>query len=232
MHVGVPMYSRNSTSATGTRAPSKPIFSLDLKRVTLEGVTVDYISELGSACVPDWLDVPKWANIPVSENPDISAALEYLRSLWRFRTLSPRFNETSSLLDLARFAIADQYGSQDKDFSSWLGVKWPKNLSTLKQDAQFEAEFYTLIDSKQYVESMKRLHGRRLFLSRSGWVGLAPMHIRKNDKIVIFLGGRAAYIIRDHDTSTYTLVGEAYVHGIMAGEFMTDDVHIERFELV
>jgi hypothetical protein len=221
MHIRVSMCDRNNSEATGTYAASKPSFSPDLKSVTLEGVAVDYVSELGDEWDPDWL-----------AEVNISAALHYLQDIWRFFTRSTRLRGKRNLFDWARFAIANRYNWLDEEFPVWLGVNWPEDLAGLTQDDQLEAAFYNLRFSERYLQSLIRLHSRRPFISRSGWVGLAPSHSNQGDRIVIFLGGRAAYILHHQYGSTYTLVGEAFVHGIMSGEYMTEAANIEKFTLV
>ena len=57
-------------------------------------------------------------------------------------------------------------------------------------------------------------------------VGLAPSHAQKGDVIVIFLGAKFPYVLRETDHGTYTFVGEAYVHGVMYGEFIKKEVEV------
>lgn len=209
--------------ASGPRTQSDRTFTENPnpKSVTLEGVVVNDIAELGGEWDPDWL-----------KDLDVDAALEYLKDIWRLRSLSSGFRENSTLFDCARWAIADYDRYADEDFPENFEVKWPEAFASLTDDKELETVFCNLIDSEIYANLLKRLHSRRPFISESGWVGLAPSHGMKGDRIVIFLGGQAAYIIRATDASTYTIVGEAYVHGIMYGEFMTDDVKVECFDLV
>jgi hypothetical protein len=61
---------------------------------------------------------------------------------------------------------------------------------------------------------------RKPFLSKKGYMGLCAGSIQEGDITVIFLGGKFPYIIRENDDGTFRLIGEAYVHGIMYGEFM------------
>lgn len=158
--------------------------------------------------------------------------LRYLTDIWRFRTLSQRLREASTLFDCARLAMADRCGLKDEGFPYLLGAMWPDAVASLTRGDQLEAELYNLRHAGRYMDLIKRLHSRRPFISESGWVALAPLHGRQGDKIVIFLGGKAAYIVRARNASTYTVIGEAYVHGIMYGEFMTNDVQVELFNLI
>jgi hypothetical protein len=63
---------------------------------------------------------------------------------------------------------------------------------------------------------------RRLFTTTAGFVGLSPQDAKAGDLVVILFGGHVTYILREsvsNRNSTYTLVGDAFVHGIMYGEF-------------
>jgi hypothetical protein len=51
------------------------------------------------------------------------------------------------------------------------------------------------------------------------------------DILCIFLGGNVPFILRPLGDGSYELVGEAYVHGVMDGEFMTENVKPEPFYL-
>lgn len=64
---------------------------------------------------------------------------------------------------------------------------------------------------------------RRIFRTDNGLLGLGPQSLRPGDHIFVLLGARVPFVLRPLDlpgdgSSYYTLVGEAYVHGIMQGE--------------
>lgn len=69
--------------------------------------------------------------------------------------------------------------------------------------------------------------GPRTFITtKKGFVGLASSNAEKGDYVAVLAGGRTPYILRegarstdeDSKASTYSFVGDAYVHGIMDGE--------------
>ena len=82
-----------------------------------------------------------------------------------------------------------------------------------------------------YWNMMAVLLYRRPFITENGYVGLGPEHLDKDDVVVVFLGARFPYILRKSLRSGWTLVGEAYVHGIMYGEFMEEEKKEEIFSL-
>jgi hypothetical protein len=59
--------------------------------------------------------------------------------------------------------------------------------------------------------------GRRFFVSEEGKFGLAPPNARKGDHITVFHGAETPFILRKSG-STFQIVGESYVYGLMNGE--------------
>lgn len=62
-------------------------------------------------------------------------------------------------------------------------------------------------------------------------MGLGPAGLQVGDMICVFLGTKLPYILRQSEIGAWTLVGEAYVHGIMHGEFITDNLQTELFSI-
>ena len=74
----------------------------------------------------------------------------------------------------------------------------------------------------QYMDSVIRAcDGRRFFSTNGGRIGLGEPDTRPGDLICIFYGARTPFILRRKGNgTTYTLIGETYVHEIMYGEAM------------
>lgn len=64
---------------------------------------------------------------------------------------------------------------------------------------------------------------RRLFRTRTGYVGLASDNVSYGDKLYILDGARAPFLLTALVRGGTHLVGEAYVHEIMHGELAIDD---------
>lgn len=73
---------------------------------------------------------------------------------------------------------------------------------------------------------IKNLHGRSMFVTGNGLLGLGPGEAREGDRIFVLSGGRFPFMLGptsfrdDH----FVLIGEAYVHGLMQGlsRFLSD----------
>lgn len=98
-----------------------------------------------------------------------------------------------------------------------------------------------------YRNTLLTLWGSRPFLSATGYVGLCPITVEPGDVIFIPSGSHCPYVVGGHyvalerglggrtEEETWTLMGEAYVHGIMDGELNlrnktseSRQFHIER----
>ncbi|KAI4861983.1 heterokaryon incompatibility protein-domain-containing protein [Hypoxylon rubiginosum] len=98
----------------------------------------------------------------------------------------------------------------------------------------------------EYKANLFRHHGRKLYLTDGGLVGLGPTDIATGDVVVIIPGGSVPHIVRpsnssaaqgpdvDHGNAGWadqdklaldcTYIGEAYCHGAMDGELMAPGV--------
>lgn len=62
---------------------------------------------------------------------------------------------------------------------------------------------------------------RRFAVSANGYYVLGPDVMQEGDVVAVLFGGRTPFLLRrreDEDGGGWTLVGECYVHGMMAGE--------------
>lgn len=83
-----------------------------------------------------------------------------------------------------------------------------------------------------YMYAMYRTaNQRRAFTTNQGHLGLGPGHMQSGDLVCIILGSEVPLVLRRLATGAYTLVGDAYVHGVMHGEYMEDGPAIDVFEI-
>ena len=66
--------------------------------------------------------------------------------------------------------------------------------------------------------------GRKFFITKKGYLGLGPKLAELGDKIAIFHGSGVPFVLRKSvdksRESSWEIIGECYVHGIMDGEFI------------
>jgi hypothetical protein len=76
------------------------------------------------------------------------------------------------------------------------------------------------VKKAQVREALKQTtYCRRFLWASNGHMGLAPPDAKIGDKICVFYGGQALYVIRENkDKPGHTFVGECYVDGFMDGE--------------
>ncbi|KAL2143754.1 hypothetical protein VTI28DRAFT_10051 [Corynascus sepedonium] len=72
--------------------------------------------------------------------------------------------------------------------------------------------------------------GRTLFTTVGGRVGLGPENVKMGDKVTILLSTPVPIILRPA-ANHFTYVGDAYVHGIMDGQFMKGNPREEDFDI-
>ncbi|KAJ4353554.1 uncharacterized protein N0V89_005284 [Didymosphaeria variabile] len=62
---------------------------------------------------------------------------------------------------------------------------------------------------------------RRFFITQTGFLGLGPDPAEPGDEVYIIQGASTPFVLRPtEDSRSYKIIGEAYVHGVMDGEFM------------
>jgi Heterokaryon incompatibility protein (HET) len=75
----------------------------------------------------------------------------------------------------------------------------------------------------------KKIYGRRLMTTETGYIGLGPLASRKGDKVCVLFGCSTPVVLRPLPNGGYKFIGECYVHGIMEGEAIA---MLEKEELV
>ncbi|KAL7920651.1 heterokaryon incompatibility domain-containing protein [Trichoderma austrokoningii] len=73
---------------------------------------------------------------------------------------------------------------------------------------------------------------RKLYRTRTGYMGLGPAEMEAGNSLVIFHGGTTPHILKKLDTQRgadeYQYLGEAYCDGLMDGEIFEDNTKSER----
>ncbi|KAK3314503.1 heterokaryon incompatibility protein-domain-containing protein [Apodospora peruviana] len=94
------------------------------------------------------------------------------------------------------------------------------------ESADFLPKFFAKLPDYQY-EELERWHSLAFsshspFKSETGYIGLMPLGARHGDEVWLLEGCPVPIMLRKTSTSgEYTVVGKAYVHGVMDGEYWT-----------
>lgn len=83
-----------------------------------------------------------------------------------------------------------------------------------------------------YMYAMYRTaNHRRVFTTNHGQLGLGPGNMQTGDLVCVLLGSEVPLVLRRSVSGAYTLVGDAYLYGIMHGEYMEDNPATVVFEI-
>jgi hypothetical protein len=185
---------------------STPTFPSE-ELVTLEGIFLDTIKETGAPWDPNWL-----------EKVDKAAVASYVESIRGFCDRSPRIHVGREGAETSRIAILDgTLWFTSVPYPEW-GTECAAAVDELLQSPANGDESKTI--DTWYARTLLRLHTRRAFLTSTGYVGVGPLDTRVGDEVCVFIGGNAMYLVRAEENDLHSLVGEAYVHGVMYGELL------------
>jgi hypothetical protein len=110
----------------------------------------------------------------------------------------------------------------DEDYSE----SYQRDLRAGKRVADIQVEFGSVMSSLA-----ANMAERRLFTMSTQRLGKGPTSIQKGDEVWILRGAKVPYILRPVRDGKYELVGEAYVHGIMQGETVSNNA-IDEFKAI
>lgn len=185
---------------------SQPVlhFSEDFTTLRLDGLQIDTLKNVGSLDASH-LDLSPDDNWPKEiqrqpgnlRNADVNAAVSV--------SLQP---EDMAFLDERAQIIgsSESLTFQPKQFDKSLMALFPSKPST---------------DPMEAWDRIRRLIGvgtLRKLISSERFVGLGPEAAQAGDVVCILFGGRNPYLLRRRNDTSYLLVGECYVNGLMHGE--------------
>ncbi|KUJ21505.1 HET-domain-containing protein [Mollisia scopiformis] len=206
-------------------------------QIGLLGWTIDTIETI----LPAWID-PDIQGSGNKENADIFLTNIKILCLASTAKLGVTGHEIyARVVDRKtahfRIPIADQERSDgghirratenSRDGYSWVN----KPLLGILQTQGIEEMNAISMKCMKYLEAMRLQKSRRPFLSISGYVGLVPEFTEEGDVLVVFCGAKFPYVLRRNGDETYKFIGEAYVHGIMDGEFVKTAREAKEFVL-
>ena len=111
----------------------------------------------------------------------------------------------------------------DNQYSVWLqGIQKHKNFPT-QISLELEASEFDSKGAIYHQAFCNASFNRRLFCTKPGSLGLGPQNAQPDDLIAILWGCYWPIVLRPSDaTGEYTMVGAAYIDGMMHGEAVSD----------
>ncbi|KAH8794546.1 heterokaryon incompatibility protein-domain-containing protein [Hyaloscypha sp. PMI_1271] len=108
--------------------------------------------------------------------------------------------------------------------------KWE---SWLKTPPPLDKNLYTSDVSTVGSVMDPTAYGRCFISTEKGYIGWAPEQCKKGDVVAVLAGGKVPYVLRPEASSNpseesgdsrkyYSVLGDAYIHGIMDGEVVTE----------
>lgn len=202
-HIEAPISIDRPISNSTATSKSKSLFAT--------GFRVDTIQKLGPRAsegiiLYEWLDLG--GCLAISDNPP--------EDFWRTLVADRGPNGTNAPSWYARA------------FSYCLHHLTPTgDINTNRLIATCETESSLVVDFLQRVQSV--IWNRKFLVSKnSAYKGLAPMAAQVDDVIVILYGCNVPVVLRPnrdlYGSTWYQLVGECYVHGLMDGEAVENQI--------
>lgn len=219
---------RNSFNACGTlKGTTQVIFDRTRGRMSLIGTIVDSTRHVRECDVTAFDSNHKHA---------VSQLLSQLRSLSSFQKASS-WSNVSAYVEQALFcvpiahqgpvpsiSIPDSQGRSQELFEAYdaLSGEIPKSSNS-------PSEPCPLGRLNPYVqEVIRRAAGRAIFACENNYLGLGPVSMQKGDLVCIFQDSSVPSIIRSLRNGCFLYIGEAYVHGIMHGEYFNRSKHFDH----
>lgn len=193
-------------SASGKTDHAAPRFEPATGHMAIKSIVVGEVSTVGTP----------WQ--PQSSN-------RWLSELLSLSGLKSRQVEPDCLKAIWRTAIADQEarnGNQKPRLSDTLLEKVHDEFKGIvfENERQWKGDN---ADTKAYLFEMQRLAaGRRPFNTREGHLGIGPQDMMPSDFVHVLMGLNTPFVLRNRQDGVFQLIGEAYVHGVMDGEAVTD----------
>ncbi|KAF2724176.1 hypothetical protein K431DRAFT_166979 [Polychaeton citri CBS 116435] len=173
--------------------------------------------------------------LPVEDPTDTVRWLQCLNSAvtdFAIRTCLPpgfkpenpvRFRELIEML-LSPYCNVENFSQSDIE-----------NLEVLSKDTSLENFQKLTLRSQRCDKFRRRLITQPtavLFTTENGHFGSCTQSTQKGDEIWIVNHARVPFLLRPLGGGCYTLINEAYLHGVMFGEFLTNGLAGEEQELV
>ena len=209
-------------------------FSKDKEILFLHGFVVDTVDFVDGIATEETPEVPVYTGDDIEIGAQAKAkrlaATKEACLRWENRAQNSKSSlylnlEGGSEEAFCRTIIANRtHGKKELDskvkpiFDNWIGRESPSEDASNSQ-AEWAKR---IIDYNNSVVS--RCARRTFIITTAGRFGLAPPTTKVGDMVCVVYGAEAAFILRNPEPNSAdapgSFVGEAYIHGIMQGEYL------------
>ncbi|KAH7192008.1 uncharacterized protein B0J16DRAFT_52582 [Fusarium flagelliforme] len=149
-----------------------------------------------------------------SENPSIYDQFDALEPLWTLANTRDSTNTLPKTSDMIPLLFD-------------LGLRHDPTVR-VNTESENQDNFTSWGKASAHFEALLRINivaNRRLVRTVRGYLCLVPLHAKVGDRIMIISGCATPVVLRrkSPSDSCFQVVGDAYVHGAMFGEHITDD---------
>ena len=162
-----------------------------------------------------------WRSLLLNRRPFQASTPEFLS----FMHIAFRAADLGNLAREFRIAFEPWYQCNksfrihSRELKDWWSV-WCPAAKNAEEDRNIEALTF---DEINFLDELQNIVlEKRLLVTETGYIGMAPFEARKGDMVCLLLGCRVPVVLRKFGEG-YQLIGDVYVHGIMNGEALTQD---------
>ncbi|KAK5947802.1 hypothetical protein OHC33_011172 [Knufia fluminis] len=198
--------------------------AIDGDRLTIDGVLVDVVHKVFpfSAVEDDWAVTT--ATNALKHESKLKLVLDDIWSYLSREECPCRYPEQLQALGLTLCAGLMNYECAESDLGrheAIFAAFWRIREAVSGSGGVIEEDSEDLRDADSfYFDVNLSCKGRSFFLTSTGFFGLGPLILKPGDECHTFRGARVPFAVRRVDGSLYKLLGEAYVHGVMCGEYV------------
>ena len=121
----------------------------------------------------------------------------------------------------AGFSSGSKSAESDPDYTQIATTWFFEHARGIPMTSVLQRALWTVLpkpDSGRFHEAFVRAcNDRRFFVTKKGYMGMAPESTKEGDLVAIIFGGKVPYIIRSTENG-YRFIGDCYVPGLMKGE--------------
>jgi hypothetical protein len=244
-----------------SRLPKQDTFlGNNSRELKLHGTTVDRIFELSSAspcCDPDEVSLysnPEVINEILKLLDEVEVLTTYLPDRY-----TPSESMDQSLTEaISRTLQGDcanglrpapdeckDYLSSTKRFHAAMKPKFPYDMGNFTEISQqhfgdrhqLSKDYAVILSAQHLLGDFPGPWSWRFCVTETGLIGMVPREAQKGDVICVMDGASVPFVLRQSTDSmrvpsTYQLVGESYIHGMMDGECSSLKIASQWFILV